>query len=119
MSYFCASIGLLFASMYSVVTCLDMVAVFREPIAILGRVVDVEHLDDERLIQAGQNLLRLVGQRELAAGRQIPALVLAVGDPVDADQDAEHDHDARRAIEPYFTFRPWNERAMSRHWLSA
>ena len=40
----------------------------------------VEHVDRERALQAAEDLLRLIGQRELLGLGQVPALVLAVGD---------------------------------------
>ncbi len=74
---------------------LRQVGVLREPVPVLGRAVDVERLDDQRLIQTRHDLPGLIRKRELAAGRQVPPLVLPVRDPVDRDEDAEHDQHAR------------------------
>ena len=47
------------------------------------------------LVQALQDLLGLIRQRELLGGRQVPPLVVPRRQVVDRHQDREHDRDAR------------------------
>ena len=62
------------------------------------------------MLEPLDDLAGLIGQRELAGLGQIPALVLARRDPIDAHEDAEHQHHAGGGDRPVLHF-PAAERA--------
>ncbi len=66
----------------------------------VARAAFVERLHRQRLLEVGEDLLRLVGQRELVGGGQIPALVLARGNPVQHHEDGEEQHGAAHRDRP-------------------
>ena len=90
----CARGGCLSASMYSTCHLLRGVPVLVEAVAEAREVVGpVEDLDADRLLQPLQDLARLIRQRELLGGRQVPPLVVPRREVVDARRGSR----ARRA----------------------
>ena len=71
------------------------VAVLRQAIAerlhVLGQAEDQQA---QWLLERRDHPPRLVGQREVPRGGQIPALVVLLGQVVEADQQGQDDHDA-------------------------
>ncbi len=94
---FSASDGRFSGSMYSTCSCLRHVLVFLEArpeaLEVFGARKD-RGLD--RLGQALQHLLGLVRQRVLARRRQVPPLVVPLGQVVDGRQNGQDDEHARR-----------------------
>ena len=72
--------------------------VFREAVSGLRRVSGIEDANRERLIQARDDLPRLVRKGILPGRGQVPALVLPVGHPVETDENREDEQDARQDL---------------------
>jgi hypothetical protein len=54
-----------------------------------------EHRRANRFVEPLQHFFRLLRQRVLLGGGQVPTLVVTVGQVVDGCENAEHDEDAR------------------------